>query len=412
MSEQLSRYPAVAEIDLQALAHNVQKMREFAPNSRHMGIIKADSYGHGRALFAVQLAKLGYDIVGIAQLAEALEARKELDAAGFQNVAVFSWILPPVGEDTLRDALQTGIELSVSTPAQIEAITSAYASLTQAQQAASSRAAARIHLKVDTGMGRAGATPEEFPALVDAAIQAQKSGIQIVGVWSHLARADEAGEDGNAATMRQLEIFKTAAKLAKDRGLEGFQLHLAASSGQIWHPNTHFDMVRDGIAMYGLSPDPANTATLDLGLQPVMTLKAQLTSVKKVKAGQTVSYGGTWIAQRDTWLALVPLGYGDGIPRHASNAGPVHVQTRQGTVRTHVVGRVCMDQFVIDLGPANKAPANPGDWAILFGNPQRLSTAGCPTADDWAKASGTINYEIVTRLGARVPRIIFEGEPR
>ncbi|MDI9588427.1 MAG: alanine racemase [Acidobacteriota bacterium] len=391
MSEQLSHYPAVAEIDLQALAHNVQKMREFAPNSRHMGIIKADAYGHGRAQIAVALAEAGYDIVGIAQVAEALQVRKELDEAGFKDVAVFSWILPPNDEAALREALTAGVELSVSNIGQILALSAL-------------QIPGRIHLKIDTGMGRAGATPDQFPTLVSAALQARERGLQTVGIWSHLARADEASEVGREATKRQIQIFEDAANTARKLGLDGFQLHLAASSGQIWHPDSHFDMVRDGIAMYGLSPDPSNVATLDLDLQPVMTLKAQLTQVKKVKAGQPVSYGGTWVAQRDTWLAIVPLGYGDGIPRHASNAGPVRVYTPHTTIDTHVVGRVCMDQFVIDLGPADQAPATAGDWAVLFGNPHRLSTRGCPTADDWALASDTINYEIVTRLGARVPR--------
>lgn len=391
MSEQLSQYPAVAEIDLQALAHNVQRMREFAPNSRHMGIIKADAYGHGRARMAVALAEAGYDIVGIAQLAEALAVRKELDEAGYNEVAVFSWILPPNNEDALRAALEAGLELSVSTVNQIITLSAL-------------QIPGRIHLKIDTGMGRAGATPDNFPTLAAAALQARERGLQTVGIWSHLARADEASEEGREATRRQIKIFEDAVSTARELGLDGFERHLAASSGQIWHEDAHFDMVRDGIAMYGLSSDPSNTPTLDLDLQPVMTLKAQLTQVKKVKAGQTVSYGGTWVAETDTWLALVPLGYGDGIPRHASNAGPVRVYTPNTSIDTHVVGRVCMDQFVIDLGPADQAPATVGDWAVLFGNPHRVSTKGCPTADDWAQASGTINYEIVTRLGTRVPR--------
>lgn len=395
---QLFHYPAVAQIDLDALAHNAKLLREFAPKQRHMGIVKADAYGHGRADIAVALAETGYSIVGVAQLAEALEVRQELDTEGFEDVAVFSWILPPDNPALWEEAVKRDIELSVSDLAQLLTI-------------ASLEHPARIHLKIDTGMGRAGATPDQFPTLVSAALQARERGVETVGLWSHLARADEDSDEGRAATAKQVQIFEDAAKVTKDAGLRVLELHLAASSGQIWHPETHYDMVRDGIAMYGLSPDPAHEGTLELGLRPVMTLKAQLTQVKHVKAGQTVSYGGTWTAERDTWLAIVPLGYGDGIPRHASNRGPVRVYTPGSPIDTHVVGRVCMDQFVIDLGPADEAPARAGDWAVLFGNPHRLSTRGCPTADDWAQASGTINYEIVTRLGERVPRsYVHAGE--
>ena len=214
--------------------------------------------------------------------------------------------------------------------------------------------------------------------------------------------------------------------------------HLAATAGLLWHPAARLDLVRAGIGLYGLSPDPAVATSADLGLRPAMRLEAPLVQVKRVPAGQAVSYGGTWTAPTDRWLGLVPLGYADGVPRAASGTGPVTVLTASGPYRTRVVGRVCMDQLVIDLGPAwgvpdattedaqdgdagqdsaqgtsglptRRAPAAAGDTAVLWGDP--ATTPGVPTADDWARACGTINYEIVTRLGPHVPRV-YVGGPR
>ena len=391
MSEQLAHYPAVVEVDVAALVANAARMRRFAPKVRHLGIVKADAYGHGSHEVSRALAHAGYDILGIAQLAEALDLSSFLKQEGIDGVSIFSWILPVSDDAAIRQAIEVGIELSVSNLDQLDLIER-------------QGLPARIHLKVDTGMGRGGAIPTEFPALALAASKAKHA--KVVGVWSHLARADEASEEGKQATDLQIKNFNEAVQAAVASGLTGFERHLAATSGQIWHEDAHFDMVRDGIGLYGLSPDPQNTPSLDLGLQPVMTLKADLVQVKRVPRGQTVSYGGTWVAPTDRWLGLVPLGYGDGIPRHASGKGPVSVHTQAGRIDTHVVGRVCMDQFVIDLGPAegNEPPALAGDTVVLFGNPNSKTTPGCPLADDWAQACGTINYEIITRLGARVPR--------
>ncbi|MDO5722358.1 MAG: alanine racemase [Actinomycetaceae bacterium] len=391
-------YPAAAHIDLKALAANAARLRAYAPNARHMGIVKADAYGHGRAQVATVLAENGYDILGAAQLSEALALRHELDAAGFNHVDIFSWMLPPRAPETIKRALAAGIEVSVSSVEQLRL-------LQQTQMPA------RVHLKVDTGMGRAGVEADQLPELVTELLRARGSGIETVAVWSHLARADETGPDAAAATAAQQQRFDAACEQVETMGLTGLTRHLAATSGIIWHPQLHYDMVRDGIGLYGLSPDPTHASSEQLGLQPVMTLTAQLSLVKPVRAGQTVSYGGTWVAPRDTWLAVVPLGYGDGIPRHASNAATVLVR---GTnpIRARIVGRVCMDQFVVDLGPTPHAPAAMGDEVVLFSAGRQaagavdncLSTGQVPSADDWARCSGTINYEIVTRVGARVPR--------
>ena len=186
-----------------------------------------------------------------------------------------------------------------------------------------------------------------------------------------------------------------------------------ATGGLLWHPAARMDLVRVGIGLYGLSPDPSVATSAELGLRPVMRLESALVQVKRIDAGQAVSYGGTWSAPTDRWVGLVPLGYSDGVPRAASSAGPVSV----GGLRTSVVGRVCMDQVVIDLGPAVDetgaplpAAARVGDTAVLWGSPEPSGQEAVPTADEWAQACGTINYEIVTRLGARIPRCYVGGE--
>ncbi|MDK8352268.1 alanine racemase, partial [Gleimia europaea] len=241
MSEQLAHYPAVVEVDVAALVANAARMRRFAPKARHLGIVKADAYGHGSHEVSRALAHAGYDILGIAQLAEALDLSSFLKQEGIDGVSIFSWILPVSDDAAIRQAIEVGIELSVSNLDQLHLIES-------------QGLPARIHLKVDTGMGRGGAVPTEFPALALAASKAKHA--KVVGVWSHLARADEAGAEGKRATGLQIKIFNEAVQAAVEAGLTGFERHLAATSGQIWHEDAHFDMVRDGIGLYGLSPDP------------------------------------------------------------------------------------------------------------------------------------------------------------
>ncbi|WP_418608106.1 alanine racemase [Georgenia sp. SUBG003] len=218
-------------------------------------------------------------------------------------------------------------------------------------------------------------------------------------MWSHLACADEVG---SPVTAEQTAIFTAALEEAARAGVHPEVRHLAASSGTLFHPATHFDLVRPGIAVYGLTPAPDVAGSAALGLRPAMRLEARLTVVKAVPAGTPLSYGHTARTTADTYVAVVPLGYGDGVPRAASNRGPVTVAGR----RLHVAGRVCMDQVVVDLGP-DAADVREGDVAVLFGHGD-----GVPSVDDWAEASGTINYEIVTRLGARVPRLHVDPEVR
>jgi alanine racemase len=249
-------------------------------------------------------------------------------------------------------------------------------------------------LKIDTGLSRNGAYIDDWPDLVAAAIKADTGGeVAAVGVWSHFAYADD---PGHPTVARQLERFREGVALAQRSGLRPRLRHLANSAATLTNPDTHFDLVRPGIAVYGLSPVPTHGS---FDLVPAMSLRAEAALVKRVQPGEGVSYGHTYHTAAATTLVLVPLGYADGIPRHASGTGPLLL----GGARRTVAGRVCMDQFVLDLGA--DFPGAAGDEVVLFGR----GAAGEPTAQDWAVATGTINYEIVTRVGARVPRS-YSGE--
>jgi alanine racemase len=254
---------------------------------------------------------------------------------------------------------------------------------------------ARVHLKVDSGLGRSGAPVGDWPTLVEAARKAELDGIiVVVGVWSHLAYADA---PGHPTIDRQLEVFRAAVDIAERAGLQPEVRHLANSAATLTRPDTHFDLTRPGLAVYGLSP-LRDAPAASLGLLPAMSLQARLTLVKRVPAGHGVSYMHRYVTNRETTLGLVPLGYADGVPRDATNVGPVQVGGRRRTI----AGVVCMDQFVVDLGDD---PVFAGDVVWLFGP----GNSGEPTAQDWADATGTISYEIVTRMGPRIRRRYIGG---
>jgi len=256
---------------------------------------------------------------------------------------------------------------------------------------------ARIHLKVDTGLGRNGAFGDDWPILLQAARSLEAEGaVRVVGVWSHLVYADKPDHPTDRS---QQERFVQAVHDAESAGCDLEVRHLANSAATLTNPGAAFDLVRPGLAVYGLSPVPALGGPSTFGLTPAMTLSADLAATKRIPAGQGLSYGHEYVTMQDTIVGLVPMGYADGIPRSATNVGPVSLAGARHTVS----GRVCMDQFIVDLGPESEARA--GDVVTLFG-PGR---SGEPTAQDWAKATGTISYEIVTRIGARVPRIYVGG---
>jgi len=395
-------------VDLAAIKHNLSVLRAAAPDALQLATVKANAYGHGLVPVALAALDGGTDWLGVAQLAEAFALRRGLDEAGVAraDAPILAWI--STSSSDFAAAIEADIDLSVSW-------TWVLADICAAARAVGRPA--RVHVKIDTGMSRAGSTLADLPALASALRMAADDGlVDIVGAWSHMSRADDPSEAGNASTASHVRIFEEGLAILADAGITPRIRHLSATSGILWHPEAHYDMVRVGIGLYGLSPDPAVATAEELGLIPALELSAPLTSVKVIEEGTPASYGGTWVAPTRRWIGLVPLGYGDGIFRAASNKARVVVRTEAGLLNAPLIGRVCMDQFMVDLGPAQgepgtptarsgQAPAAPGDTAILLGS----SALGEPLADDWAQAAGTINYEIVTNLGAHIPRIYRDG---
>ncbi|KUJ51328.1 alanine racemase [Streptomyces sp. NPDC093228] len=367
---------ARAEIDLAALRANVRALRALAPRAALMAVVKSDAYGHGAVPCARAALEAGAEWLGTATPEEAFALRE----AGLHG-RVLCWLWTPGGP--WRRAIESDVDVSVSDLWALEEVREA---------AAAAGMPARVHLKADTGLGRAGCQPADWPELVAEALRAQADGlVRVVGLWSHFACADEPGHPSIAS---QLGRFREMVAHAEERGVRPEVRHIANSPATLTLPEAHFDLVRTGIAVYGLSPSPELGTPADLGLRPVMTLKASLALVKQVPGGHGVSYGHQYTTSGTTTLGLIPVGYADGVPRHASGSGPVLVD---GKLRT-VAGRIAMDQFVVDLGGDEPAP---GTQAILFGSGEH----GEPTAEDWAQAAGTIAYEIVTRIGSRVPRV-------
>ena len=368
-----------AEIDLTALEANVRTLRALAPTSELMAVVKADAYGHGLLPVARAAVRGGATWLGAAQLAEAFALRD----AGL-TTRLLTWLSVP-GSD-FGGAVERDIDLSASAPWVIDEIAAAASALGRT---------ARVHLKVDTGLGRGGAYGTDWTTLVRHAHRFEAGGaIRVVGVWTHFAHADS---PEHPTVLAQQERFFEAVAIAERAGCRPELRHLANSAATLVHPSAHADLVRPGIAMYGLTPVPQ--VDDDFGLRPAMTVRCRLALTKRLPAGQGISYGHAYVTDTDTVVGLVPAGYADGVPRNATNVGPLLVEGR----RTTIAGRVCMDQFVVDLGPDSQARA--GDVVTLFGG-----APGEPTAQDWADATDTISYEIVTRLGGRVPRL-YVGAP-
>ena len=401
-------YPSSAAVDLAAIRHNLGVLRAAAPGALQLATVKANAYGHGLLPVARAALDGGADWLGVAQLAEAFTLRRGLDEAGVARAEapILAWI--STSSSDFVAAIEADIDLSVSWTWVLADICAAAREVGRP---------ARVHVKIDTGMSRAGSTLADLPALASALRMAADDGlVDVVGAWSHMSRADDPSEAGNASTASHVRIFEEGLAILADAGVTPRIRHLSATSGILWHPEAHYDMVRAGIGLYGLSPDPAVATAEQLGLIPALELRAPLTSVKVIEEGTPASYGGTWVAPTRRWIGLVPLGYGDGILRAVSNRARVVVHTASGPFNAPIVGRVCMDQFMVDLGQAEgspgtptarsgQAPAAPGDIATLFGS----GAGGEALADDWAQAAGTINYEIVTHLGAHIPRIYRDG---
>lgn len=365
-------------MDLSAIRDNVRLLAGRAGGAEMMAVVKADAYGHGLVPVANACLEAGAARLGTAFVREALALRD----AGI-TAPVMSWLITP-GEP-LDAALLADVDLSAGAPWVVDEIVAA---------AGRTGRTARVHLKIDTGISRGGATVADWPSLVEHALAARATGaVDIVGIWSHLACADIPGHPSIEA---QLAAFDEALAVADKAGVPSDAVrHIANSAATVTLPQARYDMVRPGIAIYGLSPVPELG---DFGLRPAMTLTARLASVKRVAPGTGVSYGHLYVTDRQTTLGLVPLGYADGILRNGTNRAEVLAAGR----RRRIVGRVCMDQFVVDLGDD---AAESGDEVILFGP----GGHGEPTCQEWADSLGTITHEIVTRIGSRVPRVHTDG---
>jgi alanine racemase len=367
---------ASAEINLSAITQNF-KLIKSRTTADVLAVVKADAYGHGLIPVSKALEEAGADWFGTALLEEAINLRK----AGILK-PIISW-LTPLGED-FKSAIDLDIDLGIPSIDLLDEVIKA-ASLTGK--------AARIHLEIDTGMSRGGVLSEWDQLIKSVLVGVNLKLLKVIGIWSHFARADEPAELMN---QEQLILFEEKVNQAKTAGIDAQFIHIANSAALFTNKSAHKNIIRSGIALFGLSPDIKTIGdSSSLGLKPAMKLKAKLNLVKEVKAGSSVGYGGTALIKSDTKLGVVALGYADGIPRSTNNLAGVFVDKK----RAPIIGRVSMDQFVVDLGITSTAKT--GDEVIVFGD----GSSGEYTVDEWAKAANTINYEIITRIGPRVPRI-------
>ncbi|MGH3910789.1 MAG: alanine racemase [Pseudonocardiaceae bacterium] len=378
MPERSPRPRADVLINLDAVRHNVGILagRAAASGAATMVVVKADGYGHGAVDVAAAALQSGASALGVCSVDESLALRR----AGI-DAPVLAWLHSP-GED-LTAGIVAGVDLGVYSIGQLDAA---------GRAAAQAGRPARVHLKVDTGLTRGGAYRGDWPGLVRTA--AGTSGVEVVAIWSHLAHADD---PGHPVIDQQIRHFDEAYRVARDAGLRPLR-HLANSAATLTRPDLHYDLVRPGIAVYGLSPIPGE----GFDLVPVMTLRSQVALLKRVPAGEGVSYGHVWHTDRETTVALIPAGYADGVPRLLTGRLDVWLNG----CRRPVVGRVSMDQVMVDCG---EDPVAVGDEVVFFGTGE----GGAPTAAEWAEKLGTIHYEVVAGMvRPRVARTVLgRGHP-
>ncbi|MFM1783726.1 MAG: alanine racemase [Actinomycetota bacterium] len=344
-------------VDLNAIVANYRRLKAIAAPSQVMAIVKADAYGHGSKQVAKALQDAGVDALGVADLDEALELREQ----GI-TVPVLAWIMQ--ADEKISRAIEKNIELGVSNFEVLELAL---------------QHGGQIHVKVDTGLGRGGFPKSQWPALFE-----KLRGQQIAGLFSHLANTSKE-ED-----LKQQNLFEEALELAKTFDLTIGSRHLAASAGTLSYPDMHYDMVRCGIAIYGLNPDDRDMA--EVGLKTAMRVSAQIVNSKQVQAGQGVSYNYRYRTQAETNLALVPFGYAEGMPRISMG----HKVLIEGSL-FRIAGQIAMDQFVVDT---EDHAFSAGTEVVIFGDPK----LGEPSAEDLGASAQTINYDVVTRIGGRASR--------
>jgi alanine racemase len=355
--------PRLATIDLSAIEANVARLRAIAAPASVMAVVKADGYGHGAVPVARAALAGGASWLGVADLREAIELRD----AGIE-APVLAWLHD--SDADFGEAVRRAVEVGVSDLAQLEAVARAGVAI-----GGGGETAPAVQLKVDTGLGRNGAPEASWPALFTRAAELERSGaVRVTGVFSHLSNTDD-DED-----LAQRDAYLRALALAAAAGLDPEWRHLAATAGALRLPDTRFSLVRTGIGVYGLTPfDEGGSA--ELGLRPALTLESRVSAVDRGRA-----------------LATIPLGFADGIPSHAADRASVWIAGR----RAPVVGAIGVDSFDVDVAALD---VTAGDRVVLFGDPASgYPASGYPSVDDWARACGTINYEIVARLGPRIER--------
>jgi len=364
--------PLWADIDLGAVRHNLARLRARAPGRRVIAVVKGGAYGHGAVRVARTLAAAGCEAFGVAMLDEALELR----AAGLAlPILLLQGLHDPAEADT---ALEARLWPAVSRPSALEPL------------AAAARRAGRrfpLHLKIDTGMGRLGMQPGELAGVLDRLKAAPE--LELSGVMTHLADAEDLASPEPA---RQRARFTELVNTVRERGFRPDWLHVDNSGGILRGPTPGTTAVRPGISLYGIDP----TQQSGLGLEPVMTLRTRVIHAKDVPAGTRIGYGGTFCAPGPTRILTVPVGYADGLPRAASNRFSVGLAS---SGRLRLVGRVSMDTATLDAGPDSNADV--GDEVVIFG---RAGTLLVPV-EELATAADTVAYEILSRIGPRVPRV-------
>jgi alanine racemase len=366
-------------VDLSAISDNIRALKKRSRAPFFMAVVKGNGYGHGLVEVARTAVQAGADWLGTAQLAEAVTLRR----AGV-TAPILSWLyLASQTSEAINEALENDVDLSLGSVSQLEVLAGAARRLGRPGV---------VHLELDSGLSRGGARMEDWAGLVARARQAELDGtLRVRGIWTHLAWADVPAHPGNASAVAE---FEDAVRLAKEAGLQPELRHVSSSANILDRPGFHFDMVRAGLAMYGLAPADY-LAPGDFGLRPALSVTAPLVMIKKVPAGTGISYEHQAITYEPRYLGLIPLGYADGIPKGISGRPVVSVGGR----RVPVIGKVCMDQFMVDLGP-DPAGIEVGDTAVLFGDP----ASGAASADDWGAAIGSHGDEIINRIAPRLPR--------
>jgi alanine racemase len=372
--------PAWVEVDLDAIAGNVRTLAAEVAPAGLLAVVKADAYGHGAVPVAREAVRAGAAWLGVALVEEAVALRE----AGIPApLLVLSEPHP-----TAADACAAhGVAVTICTQDAVRTFGGA------------GRRAGRpvpVHLKVDTGMHRQGCAPAELPDLVAAALA--EPGLEVEGLWSHFAVADEAAK--TATTDAQLAAYHRALAVAAAAGLEPRWRHLANSAGATVRDDARFDLVRAGIELYGLAPSPDLAGEVRARLRPALALRTAVSALRTVEAGARISYGHRWEAPRPTRIATLPVGYADGVRRGLSG----RIRVRLGERNLRQVGTVTMDQMMVDVDDVD---VEVGQVATVLGDPAR----GEPGVGEWARLLDTIDYEVTCGLSPRLPRVHHHGAP-